>query len=872
MLLMTDEQKMAFERELATRVAVAPPAVQVTAALPPPPEIGQPVPPPVVIYTPRPPDFGGLQLQDFEMLPPPPPPGQIAAAVVVEQNNPVRERAVRLAVELGDNLFRRGKYREAHTQFELALSLSPHHSEVSLRIERCRPHLPPPPPPPVIVAAPPPPVVVIDPAPPPPVVVPVVPVVRPRIAVMNFVVNAQPGLVPPALGDWAAEQVACYYAPTYEVVERGEVCWYMGRLGVTMKEVLAEPSARCCLARALNVRLFVFGAIQQTASFDVTTHLVDAETGARQGGGKVHVQDQQELKLRMGELVRQTQSNPADQNRLQQEAKETERILNEARQHYQAGRSAQAIAVCQDGLKRFPNHAGLRALLQQAEEQARQADLEKKRRQEIEAQKAQALALQQKQKELAREAEAARLRAQQSAAARNEEERRAQEAQKQRAYDELFAGGERALQQGDYAQAIQKLQSATALKPTVAGLRELAAARAKLDEAARKKAAEEQARREAEVRHQKEAELAKVQAKVAEEQRKRAAEEQARRQAQEARDQAAYAKLMDDGRRLLGQNNFEGAAASFQSARQLRQTAEVNQLLAQVSEKKTLAAAQSAKAKADLERKLAEEKAARERADVQAKRNQELYTQALQAAQKALAEKRYDEAVVKYQEAGKFFRTDAVLNGIRAAEDGRKRDQAAAEAANRKGIEDQRKAAELQRLAAEKAKQDAAAAAAAAQARQRAEAEARKKKEDEQKVAQVNQLLVAGRAALNAKQFDAAAKAFTEASKLAPASPDVVKALQDLGQARKTAAGAAAAAAAEARKKQIEEQNRKAEFSRLMNAGKAAMTAKKYDEAVKTYTAALKLQPGDSAATAALKEANQALQGSKPAPAPPPKK
>jgi cytochrome c-type biogenesis protein CcmH/NrfG len=41
------------------------------------------------------------------------------------------------------------------------------------------------------------------------------------------------------------------------------------------------------------------------------------------------------------------------------------------------------------------------------------------------------------------------------------------------------------------------------------------------------------------------------------------------------------------------------------------------------------------------------------------------------------------------------------------------------------------------------------------------------------------------------------------------------------------------------------------------------MTAKRYEEAVKAYTEAGKVQPGDAAAAAALKEATQALQGSK---------
>src|SRR5262249_12818412 len=154
----------------------------------------------------------------------------------------------------------------------------------------CRPKLTPAPP--AVVVAPPP-VVVLEP---PPVVM--APAARSRIAILSFVVNAPVGLVPASFGDWAAEQITTYYGPVYEVVGRGEVCWYMGRLGLTMRDVLVDASARRWLARALNVRFFVFGSIQHTASFDVSTHFVDAESGAKQGGGQIHVQDQQELKLR----------------------------------------------------------------------------------------------------------------------------------------------------------------------------------------------------------------------------------------------------------------------------------------------------------------------------------------------------------------------------------------------------------------------------------------------------------------------------------------------------------------------------------------------------------------------------------------------
>jgi hypothetical protein len=796
--------------------------------------------------------------------------------------------------------------------------------------------------------------VVVQPAPP----VVIVPVARPRIAVMNFVVNADPGLVPPAFGDWASEQVAAYFTPAYVVVERGEICWYMGRLGITMRDVLMNPSARVCLGRALNVRLFVFGAIQQTASFNVTTHLIDAESGVRQGGGQIHVQDHQELKLRAGELVQQTQASPTEASRLQQESKEQEKMLNDARKLFQAGQYQPTVSVCQEGLKRFPNHAGLQSLKQQAEQKIQQAGQEEKRKQELAAQQAQAAALQKRQQQVAMEAEAARKHAEQVAAARSEADRKAQEAQRQKAYDDLHTGGLNALRQGNYTQAIQMLQSAITLKPNPAAQGELNEARRKADEVAHAKAAADKARQDAALKQQKEAELARARAQVEADRKKREDEELARRKAQEAHDQAAYAKFVDDGRRFLGQGNYDAAAANFQSARQLRATPEVNQLLAQLQEKQAQVEAQKkgAQTAADAEkRKKAEEQ-----------QHVAEFQRLMKDGNTALAAKQYEAAIKSFAEAAKVMPGNAEATAaLSRAEQARAQDLAAARrqqeeaqkaqaAAAQKAAEQadaKRKSDSLQKwmtdgrqaLAAkrydaaiqafreaqkiqptdpgvaaalkeaEAAKQAAGIAQPAATQPAAAQAEAvRQKQAAAQRAAQVNQLLTTGRNALNARQFDAAAKAFADASKLAPADPVVVKALQDLDQARRTAA----AADAEQKRRQMEvdlrkrqadyqaamnagrqalaakrfddavrsftdagrlqpgdpaasamlkevDKARKAEYPRLMAHGKAAMTAKRYEEAVKAYTDALKAQPGDAAATAALKEANQALQGSK---------
>jgi tetratricopeptide (TPR) repeat protein len=829
-LMLTDEQKFAYEQRVATQTPVVVQPV-VVAPLPPPPEpviAGQPVPPPVIVFNPRPPDFGGVRVEDFDRLPLLPPAGQpaLATQLVIEQETPVKQRLLQVAVDLGDNLFRRGRYREAHTQFELALNLSPGHFDLRVRLDRCKALLPPPPPPAVVVVTPP---VVVAP--------------RPRIAGLNFVVNAQPGVVPVGLGDWAADQMASYFAPTYEVVDRGQLFWYMGRLGLTVRDVAVDASARLWLGRAMNVRYFAFGVVQQTASFNVATHVVDAESGVRQGVGRVHVQDPQELKLRMAELARQTQTNPRQLAQLQRQTQENERQVNEVRRLLKNGQAAQAAALSQTALKQDPNNVALQALLSQAQQQAQAAALEEARRREAQQRQARALALQQQQAALIRQAEAARRQAQQEAAARSDAARRAQELQRRRAYDQLLALGRQAVQQRNYALAVEDFQSAVALNPTAAaGVRELAQAKTLAEQSTRARAADEQARRESDQRRQREAELARVRAQVEDQRRRREADEQARRKAQEARDQAAYAKLVDDGKRLLVQGKYDAAAATLQTARQMRKTEEVDRLIAQAAQQQAKAAAdkQSAQARAELGRRQAEEKMNRDRAEAQAKRTRDQYTQALQQAQQAMAAKRYDQAVVKFQEADGLFHTDVALTGLRQAKDALAKEKAAADQARQK----QAALEEQKRMAAKPSPKPQGD-------------DAQKKRLEQYQTA-----MQAGGKALYADRYDDAVKAFSDALRAQPGDAQAANLLAEAqkAQAEQKRKQQAAQAKPPAPRPAMQPPpkpvqpavNVQAAYSRQMQAAAAFEKQQKYDDAITAYKEALRLVPGDNKADAAL--------------------
>jgi tetratricopeptide (TPR) repeat protein len=640
----------------------------------------------------------------------------------------------------------------------------------------------------------------------------------------------------------------------------------------------------------------------------VTTHLIDAETGARHGGGDIHVQDHQELKLRMNELVKQTVAKPEDQAKIQQAGKENEKLLNDARKLYASGKYKEAADTSREGLKRMPDSVAFQTVLTQSEQAAQKAALEETRKQQLAKQQSEAAAAKKKQEELALKAEAARRKAEEEAKTKDAAAKRAQEQQKLRAYGTLIAQARTASQQGHYDQAASLLQSAAALQPSESVQRDLAQARARGEEAKKAKLAKDQAARETALREQHEQQLAKAKTKVEEERRRREAEDAARRKELLARDQTAAAQLIEQGKQLLGKQQYEPAIAVFANAKALHATGEVDKLLAQAQEGKARLDAQKKgeQARAELEKKLAEEKAQREKADADAKRKQQAYTALVEQAQKALAEKRYADALSKYQEADKLFHTDAVVSGIKQAEDGMAQASARTEAEKRQQLEAQKQAEEKKRAEMERQQRatayqnaikagndaltvkrydeaikafteagrlspgDKAAAAglqqaerAKAAAQATANAESKRKEEMQKRLADYNLLMKQAQTALAGKQYAEAAKLFGDALKLMPGDVAARKGQTDaqrLLDIERT----------ESRQKE-EQKKRQAEYARLMNAGQAALAARRYEDAVKAYGDALKLMPGDAAASKALAEANKALDAAKkPMPKTPP--
>jgi hypothetical protein len=594
MLQMSDTELRAYEQTLFQQ-----PPVQVieSGPLPPPP------PPPgaggfqavaILPYATRPPLVGVIVFEDFVRLPPVVVPGQAAASVslVIEKDHKTRLRLTNVSVELGDNLFRRGLFREADAQFRVALSLNPGHTDIQLRLNQCQPLLPPP-----------------APLPPP----------RLRMAVLDFVTPGDPAAVPPGLGPWAAELLAPYYSPTYEVIDRSQVYWYMGRLGLTLRDVIVDPAARALLGQALDARFFVVGTLRPTpAGLETTAHLLDAAAGSRLDVATVVARNPVELKLRLPELARWMLTDPGVRIARQREAEAYQALLSQADVLCTQAQYAQAAGLYVQVLKVRPDDIRIQSLAAEAERNARIAELETRRRVEAERALTLNVALQHQQVELLRASEDARRQAERQAAAVTEAAREQQQAA---ARERMILQARSARDKQQWKESLGFYETAIALGGAAEIARERETVQNRVAEMSKLRAAEEVATREATLRKQRDDELVRVRQQVDEERRQRDAAEAARRKQQAERDQKDYARFLDNAKKLQDNKRYDDAIDQLNQAKRIRPGAEVDGLLATAQTMRTQTATSAQKAAAD-----------KARIDAQAKANAE-------AAQLAMAQK-----------------------------------------------------------------------------------------------------------------------------------------------------------------------------------------------------------------------------------------
>jgi len=119
----------------------------------------------------------------------------------------------------------------------------------------------------------------------------------------------------------------------------------------------------------------------------------------------------------------------------------------------------------------------------------------------------------------------------------------------------------------------------------------------------------------------------------------------------------------------------------------------------------------------------------------------------------------------------------------------------------------------------------------------------------ERRRAEVQRLMILGNAALAEQRYDEAATRYGEALTLAPENLNAAQGLN----AAKTALAAAS-------KEKQDAAKLKTDLTRLLDEGKQALADKKFAQAARTYEAALALVPGDVIARRGLEEAQLALE------------
>ena len=865
-LLMTDEEKMQFDFDMQQKAAQKIDVVEKgeeikPAPLPPEPEMA-PAPPKLRILNPAPPLFGDVEPDAFAKLPPAP---EKVLAPAVELPPPaMRHRVLMASIEMGDELFRLRRFREAHKHFEFALLLAPDHFDIRLRLERVRPFLPAP-----------------------PVVVVAQPVfARPRLAVLPFVTKGRPGMVPPSLSYWTPSHLAPYFASRYEVVDTAEIYWFMGRMGLTIRDLMVDPDARRWLGRAVGVRYFVLGSHVETFSFDVNAYLVDAEFGHLVGSGRIHVHHRHELKMRLPELAAITMMTPAERLvyfEAQRQAR-FEALVVSGRRAIGERRFAQAVLDLEAALTLRPGVIFVQHDLIHAREALRLEQIQAERRRQWELQQAQLAAHRANQLKLAQEAEAARRRAIADAAARDAAAQKVHLNLRFQAQNQMITQAQIALKTKNFGISVNLFQGAIGLAPPPAlapmppppiVFQDFAHARLEAERAAALREAQLAAARETFLKQKRQKELLAAQLALAAEQKRQREAEEAARLTLLKRDQAAYDAGIQQGTNLLGQKKYEAAIVALQGAQRvahgLKQRSEVDQLLQLATQRQAEALAKSEAERQELERKLAVERERRKAAELLAKQNEQKYQDALQLAQKALSDKNYDLAQTKFEEAGTVRRTDTVLAGLKQVSSARaaqlaEQKKAAAEAKRAEQIKqlindgnlaltnkDYEKAASLFAEARKLAPTDLAVMTGltrAEQLRKQRDAEQRRLAEQSAREQNFQRLLKTGQENLKNKQYEAAVAALSEAVNLNPGDAGARAALKQAEQGRDAAfADVKEKAAAKARLEA---------YQKHLTAGQAALSSKRYDDAIKAFGDAQKLLPGDKASKDYLQEAQNA--------------
>jgi tetratricopeptide (TPR) repeat protein len=646
LLRKSDGQKLALERFAARETAVPARKADPQTPVPPAPEApaSEGARPSRLTAYPRSPGFGSnLQPAQFQDLPAPPKSGQPYPALPTpsEREREFRRRLLFVALEAGDDLFQRGRFPAALRLFEFCLELHPEMREVRLRVDRCRPLAPP------AIETP-------------------VPTPKPRLAVADFPAFDRDWLASDFdyLGQAVAERIGPYFGASYELVDRAEWHWWMGRLGITYQDLITDRVARVYLCRALNVRYVLFGDVTVTAGYDASAYLVDAEYGFVVGAARTHGANRPNLKMRLPELARVTQMPPQERMRFEQQNASWEVTLIRLRELFEQNSWGPCSGACREALRSRSWSVEARVLMQQSEQKLAVAGSQIRTR----SSSGQLLGeIELRGFELAEAVEAVRWRVESEAGSRKTEDQRRLEANRELAADVLLRQAQTAFGGQRFGEAERCLRGAAAWAASDDTFRDLAKADLRAEAAARGVTAFARATFEAQQARRFRREIEEALGERTSEERQRQYPDGSRPRAEEDRREAE--RVLSGARHNATQAQIEAAMSAAQAARNLRPGGDagalIQQLIGELAKANTQR--QGAEARVAFERELAGEEQSRQRAQAEAEQRRNSFVELVAQANRALQEQRYGDAVERLNAARTLFPTDNVLAKLKQA-------------------------------------------------------------------------------------------------------------------------------------------------------------------------------------------------------------
>src|SRR3954451_23589765 len=365
----------------------------------------------------------------------------------------------------------------------------------------------------------------------------------------------------------------------------------MGRLGLKIRAVLPNPSARLGLGRALGARYFLMGSLREVASFDVDAHVIDAELNGQVYGAQMRVSNSAELRFRLPELANVMFLPPQQQVVIIQQQQVVQRQVVAAQVEFRKGNFSVSLGLYKEVLAANPNCVEARQMSIELEFRSRRSGVEAAQVAMWQQQQAAMQAQRERQIALAAAAEGARQQARRDIEFMNEA-RKAEVAKQQ------FLAQQALVAQAQAAQAQNMAAQRAAILQAAATIHHNQEVQAQLIQARAAAAVQQQQQMRAAVLAQADAvhaqqmaQLNQVHANIAASVAQTQRDMQAKHQEVVNHVNAEYDQFVAFGKQAEAKGNYPGAVTAYQNAKRLRPSPEIELMTGAAINKQAIAQA-----------------------------------------------------------------------------------------------------------------------------------------------------------------------------------------------------------------------------------------------------------------------------------------